>query len=227
MKDVRKYLLEMIGTMMIVLFGCGVAIYTNRNIVATSLSFGLILACMYYATNNISGCNLNPAVSIALFIKKEISLKQFLLYAIFQFLGGIVGALFLYLFFRESNDFAGNIMQNKILYRNGIMYEKDVTAYVIAILSEVLLTFVFVSTVLGVTKIRENKGLAGIIIGLSLALVHLLGMGLTGTSVNPARSLGVAIFEGGEALKQVWIFIIAPLLGGSLAALFNNKLIEK
>lgn len=227
MKKIKKYLLEMIGTMMIVLFGCGVAIYTNRNIVATSLVFGLILTSMYYIINNISGCNLNPAVSMALFIKKEISIKEFLLYIFFQFLGGIIGAMFIYLIFRDTSDFAANVMQNRILFKNGIMYEKDITSYIIAMLSEIILTFVFVSTVLSVTRLKENKSVAGIVIGLALIVVHLLGMGLTGTSVNPARSLGVALFEGGEALKQVWIFIISPLIGGSLAGIFHNALIEK
>lgn len=227
MENLKKYFWEMLGTLFIVLFGCGVAVYTNGNTVATSLAFGLVVMCMYYVTSNISGCHLNPAVTLAMLIKKEISFSDFALYIASQLLGGLLGGLLLYLFIRSRDNLGANMMQNLILFKEGITYKKDVTAYVIAMMVEIILTFVFVITIINVTKRKEDKGISGLVIGGALVLVHLLGIGLTGTSVNPARSFGVAIIQGGEALKQVWIFIIAPLIGGALAALCDKFIIEK
>lgn len=218
----KKYLIELLGTMFIVLFGCGVAIYTNGNVIATSLAFGLTITVVYYSYGYISGCHLNPAVSLAYLIKKELSLKDFLIYIISQIIGGVIGALVLYFIFRSRDNLAANTIQNAILVKEGITFRHDTMAYIIAIIVEVLLSCVFISLVLGVNRKSENKILVGIVIGLGLVLVHLLGIGLTGTSVNPARSIGVAIFQGGTALKELWIFIISPLIGALLATLLDN-----
>lgn len=224
MEQIKKYFIELLGTMFIVLFGCGVSIYTNGNALMTSLAFGLTIMVSYYSFGYISGCHFNPAVSLAYYIKKEISLKDFLLYALFQIVGGFIGALVLYLVFRSRDYLGANFIQNAILLKEGITFKHDTVAYIIAMIVEIVLSWVFISAVLGVNRKSGNKGLVGIIVGVGLILVHLLGIGLTSTGVNPARSIGVAILEGGTALKELWIFIIAPFIGAILATLFDKCL---
>ena len=210
----KKYFAEMIGTMTLVLFGCGVAVYTGGSIVPTALAFGLSLIAMSFVIGEVSGCHLNPAVSLALFINKRLSFKDMIGYMVGQFVGATVACLELMLLFGRNQSYGANVMQEAITSVHG-----DGVAIVVAIVAETIMTFVFVLSLLGVTAKTENKGFIGIVCGMTLTLVHLLGLGVTGTSVNPARSLFPAFFAGGDALRQCWIFVVGPFLGAILAAL--------
>ena len=204
----KKYVCECLGTAVLVLFGCGIAVLSGADLVATALAFGLAIVAMAYVIGNVSGCHVNPAVSLAMLINKKLSVKEFLLYVVSQVVGAFVGAGILY--FVLSN--AGIGVEN--LGANGFGTLSVAGAFVV----ELVLTFVFVYTILGVTSDESKASVAGIVIGLTLAFVHLLGIKLTGTSVNPARSLAPAVLQGGDALKQVWLFIVAPLCGSALSA---------
>ena len=210
----KKYFAEMIGTMTLVLFGCGVAVYTGANLIATSLAFGLSLIAMSFVIGQVSGCHLNPAVSLALFINKRLTFKDMIGYMLAQFVGATVACLELMLLFGRDQSYGANVMQPAItnVHSNWV-------AIVVAIVAEIIMTFVFVVSLLGVTAKTENKGFIGVVCGLTLTLVHLLGIGVTGTSVNPARSLFPAFFAGGAALRQSWIFVVGPFVGAILAAL--------
>lgn len=219
MESVKKYFAEAIGTMVLVLFGCGSAAIAGSVLgtLGIALAFGLSIVAMAYVIGSISGCHVNPAVSIAMFIDKRLSLKDFAGYVIFQCIGAIAGIALLALII-NSADLGGFAATG--LGQNGFDDASSVGLSMIgAIIVEIILTFVFVFTVLGVTDNDKNAAVAGIVIGLTLAFVHIMGIPLTGTSVNPARSLAPALFIGGVALQQVWVFIVAPLIGGSLAAL--------
>ena len=210
----KKYFAEMIGTMTLVLFGCGVAVYTGGSVVPTAFAFGLSLIAMSFVVGQVSGCHLNPAVSLALFINKRLSFKDLIGYMLAQFIGATVACLELMMLFGRDQSYGANVMQNAITSTHG-----DAAAIVVAIVAEIIMTFVFVVSLLGVTAKTENKGFIGIVCGLTLTLVHLLGLGVTGTSVNPARSLFPAFFAGGDALRQCWIFVVGPFVGAILAAL--------
>ena len=212
--SLKKYFAEMIGTMTLVLFGCGVAVYTGGSVVATALAFGLSLIAMSFVIGEVSGCHLNPAVSLALFINKRLSFGDMIGYMIAQFVGATVACLELMLLFGRDQSYGANVMQPAITAVHG-----DGVAIVVAIVAEIIMTFVFVVSLLGVTAKTENKGFIGVVCGLTLTLVHLLGIGVTGTSVNPARSLFPAFFAGGDALRQSWIFVVGPFVGAILAAL--------
>lgn len=218
----KKAIAETIGTAVLVLVACGVAAVTGASTVATSLAFGLVIVAMAYSIGNVSGCHINPAVSIAMFIRKKLTLKEFLVYVASQFVGGIVGALLLGLFLRGNfESLGGNAIQATIL--NSKTLEVDFVSIVIAFVVEVVLTFIFVIAILGVTDSKHHDGKhAGIVIGLVLVLVHLIGLYFTGTSVNPARSFGPALLQAfaGEttSISQIYIWILAPLAGGALAA---------
>ncbi len=208
MNAIKKYIAEFIGTFVLVLFACGAAVITGcvgSGYLTTALAFGLVIVAMAYSIGNISGCHINPAVSIAMLVSKKMSVKDFIGYVIAQFVGALVGAAVLMLLFGKESG----------LGTNGLFEDNILKSLII----EVILTFVFVIAILGVTSKTENGAVAGIVIGLSLTLVHILGIALTGTSVNPARSFGPALLVGGEALKCVWVFIVGPLVGGILAAL--------
>ncbi len=211
MNSMRKYVAEFIGTLVLVLFACGTATVVgcstadaNTAYLLTALSFGLVIVAMAYSIGNVSGCHINPAVSLAVYLSKKMDTKDFVGYLVAQFLGAIVGAAML-------GYFAGF---DSTLGANGL-YQGDVVK---SLAIEVVLTFVFVLSILGVTSKVENGKVAGIVIGLSLVLVHIFGIHFTGTSVNPARSFGPALFVGGQTLSSVWVFIVAPLIGGALAA---------
>lgn len=219
----RKYLSELIGTLVLVLFGCGVAVLTNADIVATSLAFGLSIIALAYVIGSVSGCHVNPAITISMLIDKRISLKDAIFYIVSQIVGAILGTLLLMFIIKSSNlgeiEFVG-------LGQNGYGAASAININLFAALViEVILTFVFTFAVLGVTADSKKGAVAPIVIGLALAFVHLLGIKLTGTSVNPARSLAPAIFMGGKALEQVWVFIIGPVVGAVLAA-FTYKFIK-
>jgi len=206
----RKYLAEFIGTAVLVLFACGTAAVTGCSAKAdpayllTALAFGLVIVAMAYSIGNVSGCHINPAVSLAMLISGKMSVHDFIGYLAAQFLGGIAGAAIL----------LGLIGSGKGLGANGL-FQDDILK---TILIEAILTFVFVLAILGVTSKSENSRVAGLVIGLTLTLVHIFGIYFTGTSVNPARSLGPAIFTGGPALVNIWVFFVGPLLGGAIAA---------
>lgn len=206
----KKYFAEFIGTFVLVFFACGTAAVTgctaeaNAAYLITALAFGLVIVAMAYSIGNVSGCHINPAVSIAMVFSGKMSISDFIGYVAAQFLGGIAGAGVL----------AALTGKQYGLGTNGL-YDGSVLK---SIIIEIILTCVFVMAILGVTSRKENSKVAGLVIGLSLTLVHLLGIFFTGTSVNPARSFGPALFMGGDALKCVWVFIVAPLIGGIVAA---------
>lgn len=217
MKSAKKYLAEFIGTFVLVFFACGTAAVVSCNgadpntaYLMTALSFGLVIVAMAYSIGNISGCHINPAVSIAMLASRKMSVSDFVGYVVAQFLGAIVGAAVLMAFLGKESGLGANAL-----------YQGDAIK---SLIIEIILTFVFVIAILGVTSKVENGSVAGLVIGLSLTLVHILGIAFTGTSVNPARSFGPALFVGGEALSSVWVFIVAPLIGGVLAALVYNFL---
>ena len=217
MEKLKKAVAEFIGTFVLVLIGCGTAMTvgcdaaSGSGYLLTALAFGLVIVAMAYSIGNVSGCHINPAVSIAMLINGQLSLVDFFIYVAAQFAGATAGAAVL------KGIFALGGLEDKTgaLGSNGLAGGSIAASIII----EVLLTCVFVLAIIGVTSKTENGGVAGIVIGLTLALVHILGIGLTGTSVNPARSFGPAILAGGDALANLWVFIVAPLAGGALAAL--------
>lgn len=219
MNSIKKYVAEFIGSFVLVLFACGTAAVVGcsaengTGYLLTALAFGLVIVAMAYSIGNISGCHINPAVSIAMLVSGKMNIKDFVGYVIAQFAGSIAGAAVLMALVGKESGLGANA-----LYKDNIG---------LSILVEVILTFVFVIAILGVTSKTENSAVAGIVIGLSLTLVHILGISFTGTSVNPARSFGPALFVGGDALANVWVFIVAPLVGGVLAALFYKFLASK
>jgi len=211
MNSIKKYLAELIGTFVLVLFACGAAAVLGCSTASadaayllTALAFGLVIVAMAYSIGNVSGCHINPALSIAMWISKKLSTKDFIGYVVAQFIGAILGAVVLKLLA------PGTGLGTNGLYNGNVL---------LSLLVEVILTFVFVLTIMGVTSKESNGAVAGIVIGLTLTLVHIFGIHFTGTSVNPARSFGPALLAGGEALANVWVFIVAPLVGGVLAAL--------
>ena len=222
----KKYVCEFIGTAVLVLFGCGSAAIAGGVLgtLGIALAFGLSVVAMYYVIGNISGCHVNPAVSLAMLINKKMDAKDFICYVIAQILGAIAGIAILYTIMINS----GLEIDVQGLGANGFDTASSVNLSMIgAIITEVVLTFVFIFTVLGVTSDEKENSVTGIVIGLALALVHIVGIPLTGTSVNPARSLAPALFLGGEALEQVWVFIVAPLVGAALAAVVYKFLAKK
>ena len=223
----KKCVAECIGTAVLVCLACGVAVWTNVNVVATALAFGLVIVAMAYSIGNISGCHINPAVSFAMFVARKINGKELLGYVLAQCLGALLGALLLGTFLGGFQTLGGNTSQGTITSA----YSPQTVQYLVAFLLETILTFVFVMAILGVTSKPQYAAISGVVIGLALELVHLFGIGFTGTSVNPARSLGPAILEaiGGnmKSLKELWIFLIAPLFGGLLASITYRGLHHK
>ncbi len=210
----KKYVAELIGTMVLVLMGCGSAVIASFYIgnVGIAFAFGLAVLGMVYAIGSISGCHINPAISISMLVAGKLSVKDTAFYVVFQCVGAIIGAGILYAIA------IGNPLYS--LATSGLganMY----TTYSLAsaLIAEIVLTFIFVLVVHGSTSERAPKGFAGLSIGLTLVLIHLVAIPIDGTSVNPARSLGPALFVGGTALSQLWLFIVAPIIGGILAAI--------
>lgn len=227
----KKCLAEVIGTAVLVFMACGVAVLASSAWwVATSLAFGFVIVAMAYSIGNISGCHINPAVSLAMAIRKEITWEEFGFYVLSQVVGAFIGGILLGLCLRGNFEFlGGNEIQSALWNADRKL---DAWSYIDAFLVEVALTFIFVITILGVTDKKHHDGkYAGIVIGLSLALVHLLGLGFTGTSVNPARSLAPAVlqaFTGNTtSLSQIWIWILAPMAGAGLAAVCYTFLTKK
>lgn len=227
----KKYIAEFIGTLVLVVMGCGTAMLVGCNAafgggyILTALAFGLVIVGMAYCVGNISGCHINPAVSLGVLISGGMSVKDFIAYVIAQCAGAFAGAGILYAIFDlgKVTDMTGGFGSN------GLAGVGDNA--VAGLLVEVVLTFIFVLTILGVTSKKAGHGsFAGVVIGLTLTLVHILGIGLTGTSVNPARSFGpalMAMIDGNNApMGALWVFIVGPLVGAALAALVY-KFLEK
>ena len=203
----KKYIAECLGTMILVIFWCWVAVWTWVNIVATALAFWLVIVALAYAIGPVSWCHVNPAVSLWVRLTWGLKTKDFYYYVAAQFIWGIIGAFILWILLWR--DFS-------VLGANGLDWVNH--NILLGLFAEIILTFVFVYAVLWVTSKEEYSNIAGIVIWLALVLVHLLWLWLTGTSVNPARSFWPALFEGLASLKVVWVFIIAPLLWWALAA---------
>ncbi len=229
---IQKFTAEFVGTFVLVFLGCGTAMAVGCDsengggYILTALAFGLVIVAMAYSIGNISGCHINPAVSLAMLVSGKMTLSEFWGYAVFQTLGSISAAgLLRYLFGLTGKiDMTGVYDSNEMemtywgLGSNNLGgCNGNITA---GIIIELVLTFIFVLCILGVTDSKFKHGsFGGLVIGLALVLVHIFGIAFTGTSVNPARSIGPAIFAGGAALTDLWVFIIAPLAGATLAAL--------
>ena len=216
----KKYVAELIGTMILVLMGCGSAVFAGSvagtvgagvGTLGVALAFGLAVVAMAYTIGNISGCHINPAITLGVWLSGGMKPKRAMMYMLFQVVGAILGSLLLSLLVSTgthggptttgSNTFAPDCMMK-------------------AFIAELVFTFIFVLVVLGTTDEKKGAGnFAGLAIGLTLVLIHIVCIPITGTSVNPARSIGPALMEGGQAMEQLWLFIVAPLLGGALSAL--------
>ena len=225
----RRLLAELVGTATLVFFGVGVATLmfgfkfdggsVAAGVVATALTFGLVLAALAYGIGPVSGCHVNPAVTLGAALARRIEPLEALWYCVAQFVGGILGALLLWVLFRQVPGYHTALqgMGTDGFGKASLIHISAGGAF----LAEVVLTALFVFVILQVTNVAANAAIAGLVIGLTLTVVHLIGIPITGTSVNPARSLGPALFVGGTALKQVWLFILAPLVGGALAAVLH------
>lgn len=213
----KKIVAEVLGTFVLVFAGTTTAVLTGGNVLLTALAFGLALMAMIYTVGSISGGHFNPAVSLAMWIRKKINLAEFGIYVLSQIVGALLATLLLFVFLDAKNTALGG---NQVAL---VFMQKDM-GLVVGLLAEVVLTFVLVSTIIGVTKEEENNHIAGIVIGLVLTGLIVVGFQITGGSLNPARSLAPALFEQGKALQQVWLYILGPLVGGALAALLGNFL---
>jgi aquaporin Z len=222
MSSTKKYISEIIGTFVLTFMGCGSAVFLGADTagghLAVALAFGLSIVAMAYVIGGVSGCHINPAVSFAMLLDKRLSVNEFIGYVISQVLGAVAAGALLRAFVSFGiEDLTGGLGSNGVANAGGIGG---------ALLIEIVLTFIFILTILGVTADPKMGSVAGIVIGLTLTFVHIVGIPLTGTSVNPARSIGPAIFAGGAALTDLWVFIVAPLIGSALAAIVYRALIK-
>ncbi len=221
----KKYLAEFIGTCTLVLIGCGSAVIAGISstgpagigLLGISIAFGFAVVAMAYAIGGISGCHINPAVTIGMFVAGKIDTKDTIGYIVAQCLGGILGTAILYLIVIGQPNF---VMSEWAFGSNGwgtgyLAQYNTMSAFVI----EAVMTFLFIFVILATTSKYGNGMMAGLAIGITLMLIHLVTIPVTGTSVNPARSLGPALFSGGMALSQLWLFIVAPIVGAVLSAL--------
>jgi len=218
MPDMKKYVAELLGTFVLVFMGCGSAVLAGRYIgfVGVSFAFGLSVLAMAYATGGISGCHINPAVSISMLAAGKMKVKDTVIYVVMQCIGGIAGAAVLYVI---ALGMPGYTLTSVGLAQNGYDASSPLGFSMRSgFIAEAVLTFIFLLVILGSTSGKVPKGFAGIPIGLSLVLIHLVSIPITNTSVNPARSLGPALIVGGTALSQLWLFWVAPIIGGILAA---------
>ena len=216
----KKYIAEMVGTMVLVLMGCGSAVFAGSAAGAVSagvgtlgvaFAFGLSVVAMAYTIGGISGCHINPAITLGLFMSGRMGGKDAALYMIFQVIGAILGSAILFALV-STGGHDGPTATGSNGFGDGEMLQ--------AFIAEMVFTFIFVLVVLGTTDSKKGAGnFAGLAIGLSLVLVHIVCIPITGTSVNPARSIGPALFEGGAALSQLWLFIVAPFVGAVLSAI--------
>ncbi|MBF0577129.1 MIP family channel protein [Dysgonomonas sp. GY617] len=215
----KKYFAEMIGTMVLVIMGCGAAVFagaeqpfTSVGTLGVAFAFGLSVVAMAYTIGKVSGCHINPAITLGVFLSKRMSAKDAGMYIIFQVIGAIIGSAILYILAKDSAS------MTTLTGANGFAEDSLITAFI----AETVFTYIFLMVVLGATSKNGAGNFAGLAIGLSLVLIHIVCIPITGTSVNPARSIGPALFdtiEGGKALSQLWLFIIAPFLGAAIAAI--------
>ena len=212
----KKYLAEMVGTFVLTLLGCGAAVSLNcgvdaASVVGTAVAFGLAVVAMAYTIGGISGCHINPAITLGCYLSGRMNSKDCGMYMIFQVIGAIIAAAVLYLIVSTSPGLAEGTTTGA---------NACAASQTNGLIVEIVLTCIFVLVVLGATAKTNGatNNFAGLAIGLSLILIHLVGIHYTGTSVNPARSIGPALFEGGQALTDLWVFIVGPLVGGALAA---------
>ena len=216
----KKYIAEMLGTMVLVLMGCGSAVFAGNiagavgagvGTLGVALAFGLSVVAMAYAIGGISGCHINPAITLGVFLSGRMSGKDAGMYMLFQVIGAIIGSAILWLLV-STGAHGGPTMTGANSFSEGMALQ--------AFIAEAVFTFIFVLVVLGATDPQKGAGnFAGLAIGLTLVLVHIVCIPITGTSVNPARSIGPALFNGGAALCQLWLFIVAPFVGAILSAL--------
>lgn len=226
MSDTQKYLAELIGTFVLVFIGCGSAVVAGKSIgfLGIALAFGIAVLVMVYAIGSISGCHINPAITIAMLVNGKISGKDAGMYIICQCIGAIIAAVLLFAIM--SGLPAYNIATDGLGQNGYGSASPGGFPLMSGLIAEVILTFIFLLVIFGATSKAAPAGFAGIAIGFSLAIIHMVGIPITGTSVNPARSLGPALIVGGTALGQLWLFIIAPIIGAVLAALVWKYLFE-
>jgi aquaporin Z len=222
MKKGQRFVAELIGTFVLVLGGCGTAVFAGGSVgfLGVALAFGLTVVAMAYGIGNVSGAHLNPAVSVGVFCAGRMSAKELGVYVVAQVVGGILAAALMAFVVAQSGGERGTFAANGYgdAFFDGAAGYWNLSAAG-AFVIELVLTFVFLLVVLGVTDSRSVKGFAGLAIGLTLTLIHLISIPLTNTSVNPARSISQALFaENALALPQLWVFIVAPVLGAGLAA---------
>lgn len=223
----KKYTAELIGTAALVLIGCGSAVIAGQYIgfAGIAFAFGLTVLAMVYAIGSISGCHINPAITVAMFVAGKIKGKDAIGYIVAQCIGAIIGAGIL---LAIASGLLGYSLDVNGLGQNGYGAQSPAGyAMWACFVAELVLTALFLLVILGSTSEKAPKGFAGIAIGFSLVLIHLVGIPITGTSVNPARSLGPAVFVGGEALPQLWLFWVAPILGGILAAVIWKYVLQE
>ena len=226
MSDTQKYLAELLGTFVLVFFGCGAAVIAGKSlgVLGIAFAFGLAVLVMVYAIGPISGCHINPAITVAMFVNGKIPSKDAIVYIIVQCIGAIIAAGLL---LAVMTGLPAYSLAADGLGQNGYgAASPGGYSMISGLIAEIVLTFVFLIVIFGATSKSAPAGFAGIAIGLSLTLIHIVGIMITGTSVNPARSLGPAVIVGGTALSQLWLFIIAPIIGAVLAALVWKYLFE-
>ena len=215
----KKLIAEALGTLFLVVFGCGSAVLMGDKIgmLGIAIAFGLSIVAAAYSIGSISGAHLNPAVSLGMVTAGRMSVREFAGYAVAQIVGAIVGAGVIYVIASGKADYVlatNGLGQNG--YGPGYLGEYSLGA---ALVFETVMTFIFVTVILGATGKGSQAGFAGLAIGLTLTAIHLTGINVTGVSVNPARSIGPALFAGAHALSQLWVFILAPLVGGAVAGM--------
>ena len=215
----RKYVAELLGTFALVFFGCGSAVFAGKYIgfLGIAFAFGIVVLVMVYAIGPISGCHINPAITISMLVARKISSRDAINYIIVQCIGAVLGAGVLLLI---ASGMPGYSIAQNGLGQNGYDASSPAGFTLIAgFIAEVVLTFFFLLVIFGATSKEAPNGFAGIAIGFTLFIIHLVGIPITGTSVNPARSIGPAVFAGGTAISQLWVFLVAPIIGAILAAI--------
>ncbi|TDG35811.1 aquaporin Z [Pedobacter changchengzhani] len=227
-----KFSAEFIGTLVLVLMGCGSAVIAGANgttgvgILGIAFAFGLSVIAMAYAIGHISGCHINPAISIGMVVAGRMKASEAAYYIVAQILGAIAGAFILLQIASGKPEYS---LATNGLGQNGFdALSPQHYSLQAGIIAEVVLTFIFLLVIFGSTSTKNiNGGFAGLAIGLSLVLIHIVGIPVTGVSVNPARSIGPALLVGGQALSQVWMFIVAPIVGAILSAIVWRTVLEK
>lgn len=227
-----KFLAEMIGTMVLVLMGCGSAVIAGANgetgvgLLGIAFAFGLSVVAMAYAIGHISGCHINPAISIGMVVAGRMKVSEAVYYIIAQIVGAVLGAGVLLLIASGKPEY--DIAVNGLGQNGFAEFSPQKYSLMSGFIAEVIFTFIFLMVIFGSTSTKNiHGGFAGLSIGLSLVLIHIVGIPITGVSVNPARSIGPAVFVNGAALNQLWLFIIAPIIGAAIAAFVWKFILEK